>query len=229
MPELVPLHGEVTDDGPMTRAEARKLTDEAKAEVADLATRIRDLKRRDAWGALGFDSWKAYVDAEFGFSVTHADNLAAFASVREVVATTNVGATENLTEAVARRFAPVLRDRGPEGVAQAWEAVHRRHAAEVAKAEDPPAELPPVTASLARRYLVAEGFDPSAIRQYRPPSLALRLGDVGDAIAEASHKLERVERDAGGLALGERLSAKALAYAKQARSLADRLEAMTHA
>jgi hypothetical protein len=51
----------------MTAAEARASTDRLKHAIEDTALLVADLHDREAWRALGFKSWAAYVDAEFPF------------------------------------------------------------------------------------------------------------------------------------------------------------------
>jgi hypothetical protein len=127
------------------------------------------------------------------------------------------------SERVIRELAPVLRraEATPEAdvgatVTAAWEAVLERH----------PDGTP--SARETREALMAASFVEDTRDQPRPANIAIRLGKVGDALADAMHKLEFVELALDGERLPARPSESAMRYAEQARDLATRLEAIRH-
>ncbi|MFJ1551169.1 hypothetical protein [Streptomyces sp. NPDC088246] len=67
---------------PLTAAQAREVTAGLREAMADvrrsvalLAARVRDAHAARVWLPLGFTSWEAYCDAEFGISRTQAYRL----------------------------------------------------------------------------------------------------------------------------------------------------------
>ena len=61
--------------GPMSKAEARRETDAAKQVAEDLWRRLYVLHEREAWSALGYESWAAYLRTEFDMSKRRANQL----------------------------------------------------------------------------------------------------------------------------------------------------------
>ena len=55
----------VTDDRPLTKVRARRVTEMIKLQVIGLWQLIRDAYVGRAWVALGYESWDAYCAAEF--------------------------------------------------------------------------------------------------------------------------------------------------------------------
>jgi hypothetical protein len=105
--EIVPTFS--TDD-------ARRLTDEVKADAAALWAKLLALYEGGAHTALGYSSWAAYCAAEFDMGKSHAYRMLDAARVVDAVPQLGNGA-----ESVARELAPVLRTEGPEAATEVWE------------------------------------------------------------------------------------------------------------
>jgi hypothetical protein len=223
----------------LTPEEARRLTDEVKAEATDLAERVRNLKRRQAHSALGYETWQEYVRDEFGFEARYADRLVSFADVRDALRPRGLD-SENLTEYVARPLASLLpEDRegaredearmveAREKVADAWQAVSKRHAAEVAakaveRGEAPPAKPPPLTAATVRRLLVAENYLDQSSDSGGPRNRKIRLGECGDRLIAAAKRLDKfATHELEGRNLTDDMARMAKRYAKRANAISD--------
>ena len=55
--------------------EAREITDRIKNKITEAGVLILDMYEREGWRALGYESWRACVVAEFEFSQSHAYRL----------------------------------------------------------------------------------------------------------------------------------------------------------
>jgi hypothetical protein len=100
--------------------EARLLTDEVKDDAANLWAKLLRLYQGGAHIALGYSSWGAYYEAEFGQSGRQGYRLLEAAKV-----VAELPSDQLVTESVARELAPVLRE-DPEQVGEVWdEAVDR--------------------------------------------------------------------------------------------------------
>jgi hypothetical protein len=65
----------------LSQAEARRLTDEVKADAKQLWAKLRRLYQGGAHIALGYTSWSAYCEHEFHMRKTHAYRLLQAAQV----------------------------------------------------------------------------------------------------------------------------------------------------
>lgn len=101
-----------------TEAEARRVTDEVRVEVATLWTRVYDLYRGGAHVALGYESWGAYWQAEFGQSGGRGEQLVR--AGRVAAALIEAGSSAPTSDLIARELAPVLRN-APDELADVWE------------------------------------------------------------------------------------------------------------
>lgn len=70
---------------PLTKRQAQHLVKLILADAELLAEKLRELRERQGWKALGYDSWAACVEGEFGYSKRHADRLIAAQKTREQV------------------------------------------------------------------------------------------------------------------------------------------------
>jgi hypothetical protein len=113
----------------LTRDEARELTDEVKGDAAALWTKLVRLYEGKAHKALGFRSWGAYYEAEFGGSASRGYQLLNAGRVFEKlpIGTDLVQRPHDSTiverpssEAVLRELSPILRNAG-DAVKEAWE------------------------------------------------------------------------------------------------------------
>lgn len=100
-------------------SDARSLTDEVKNDAAALWAKLLALYEGGAHTALGYSSWGAYYEAEFGESGTHGYRLLDSARVVDAIGSP-------MGERVARELAPVLRE-APERVAEVWADVVAEH------------------------------------------------------------------------------------------------------
>ena len=105
----------------LTEEAARVLTDEVKADAAALWGKLLRLYEGGAHLALGFSSWGAFWEAEFGQSHMTGYRLLDAARVAEAL-----GSNQLVTESVARELAPVLRD-DPEQVETVWAEAVAEH------------------------------------------------------------------------------------------------------
>jgi hypothetical protein len=104
----------------LSTEEARLLTDEVKDDAETLWAKLAWLYRGGAHIALGYSSWGAYYEAEFGKSGRQGYRLLEAAKVAAALPSDQL-----VNEAVARELAPVLRE-DPERVGEVWdEAVDR--------------------------------------------------------------------------------------------------------
>jgi hypothetical protein len=106
----------------ITAVEARALTDQVRADAAALWAKLLALYERGAHTALGYSSWGAYYEAEFGQAKSQAYRVLEAARVVEALPE----AHSPMGERVARELVPVLRDE-PERVAEVWRQVVREH------------------------------------------------------------------------------------------------------
>ena len=106
---------------PMTRAEARKFTDQIRASADQLWSLLVEAHDRKAWTALGYGSFAAYVEAEFGMSKVHAYRLINQAEVVEAIESA-AGVTRGLLE-IPERVTRDLKPALPVILAQIREAV----------------------------------------------------------------------------------------------------------
>lgn len=100
----------------LASAEARRLTDEVKADAAALWDKLLTLYEGKAHEALGYSSWGAYFEAEFGQDASRGYQLLDAGRVRGLLSeSTNV---ERLTEGSARELVPLKDD--PEAIRDVW-------------------------------------------------------------------------------------------------------------
>lgn len=104
----------------LSRDAARALTDEVKADAAALWAKLLRLYEGGAHTVLGYSSWGAYYEAEFGQShMTGYRLLEAARVVKALPDNTRVTPSQN----VARELAPVVRLHGPEVAAEVWDVL----------------------------------------------------------------------------------------------------------
>lgn len=116
----------------LTRAAARLLTEEVKADAVALWAKLLALYEGKAHIALGYASWAAYCEEEFGESKSHGYRLFEAARVDRALSDSPIG-ERPANEAVARELAPLGDD--PELLAEAWAEVIKRHGEEPTAAQ----------------------------------------------------------------------------------------------
>jgi hypothetical protein len=135
-------------------SDARRLTDELKAEVEAVWEKLLILYEGEAWRALGYKSWGAYFEAEFGQSRRRGYQL--LEAGRVLVPVKNCSLTP-ANEAQARELAPLLDELGEEALVQVWDGLVDEHGLEI-------------TAKLVRRAVQAK-LKPEVSRAPAPPEV----------------------------------------------------------
>lgn len=98
-------------EGPITEAEARLLTKRIVDASEGLAQLLLEAHRREAWKALGYESWRAYAMAEFKFSRGRIYQLLNHAEVVEEISSDAKipPLVEIPSERVTRKLAPLTK------------------------------------------------------------------------------------------------------------------------
>lgn len=110
----------------LSAPDARRLTDEVKADAAALWAKLLQLYEGGAHTALGYSSWGAYYEAEFGHSKQQGHRILDAARVADALQSP-MGDSPSVTERVARELAP-LRDE-PERLRETYGKVIELHGA----------------------------------------------------------------------------------------------------
>lgn len=107
----------------MSPEAARRLTDRIKERAAELWADLLRAYENGAHTALGYSSWGAYYEAEFGQDRSRGYQLLQAAQVRAILESTNVDSPQ--TEGVARQLAPLRDD--PPALREAWSEAVEQH------------------------------------------------------------------------------------------------------
>jgi hypothetical protein len=102
-------------------SEARRLTDQVKRDAESLWRRLVELYDGGAHAALGYSSWQAYCEAEFGVGRSQSYRLLEAGRVAELVP------HGGMNERQARELAPLLRDEDENAVAEVWNGARAEH------------------------------------------------------------------------------------------------------
>jgi hypothetical protein len=105
-------------------SEARRLTDEIKRDTEALWQKLVELYEGGAHTALGYSSWHAYCEAEFGMGQSRSYQLLDAGRVAHALHSTN-GETAPLNERQARELAPLINDQ--DKLAELWSEVRAEH------------------------------------------------------------------------------------------------------
>jgi hypothetical protein len=108
---------------PLTETEARRITDQVKRDAEHLWQRLVLLYEGKAHEALGYSSWGAYFEAEFGGTKRRGYQLLEAGRVLETVQ--NFALPSPANDAQARELAPLLGS--PEELREAWGEVVELH------------------------------------------------------------------------------------------------------
>jgi phage N-6-adenine-methyltransferase len=111
------------DTSPLSRDEARAMTDAAKDTAGELWLMLRRLYNGQAHVALGFDSWHAYCGAEFDIGQSRAYQLVDAGRVIAALDSTIVERPAN--EGQARELVPLLDQ--PDQLRETWAEVRELH------------------------------------------------------------------------------------------------------
>jgi VRR-NUC domain-containing protein len=102
-------------------SEARRLTDEIKRDAEALWGKLVELYDGGAHTALGYSSWQAYCETEFGFGRSQSYRLLEAGRVAELVP------HGGMNERQARELAPLLRDQDMDGIVEVWSELRAQH------------------------------------------------------------------------------------------------------
>ena len=107
-------------------SEARRLTDQVKHEAQELWTKLVRLYEGGAHTALGYDSWAAYVAAEFGWGQSQAYRVVDAGRVAAIIESYSpIGEPLPANEAQARELVPLLRDE--QAVVEVWRELREEY------------------------------------------------------------------------------------------------------
>lgn len=199
----------------MSEGEARSLTDEVKQDAERLWRKLVELYDGGAHLALGYSSWGAYFETEFGGSRSRAYQLLSAGRVLETVQHAGLPAPANDRQAV--ELAPLLDE--PETLREAWAEASANgtptaaQVREVVARHRPTLTIPINEELLARqqRETLIHVLDRAVYALESPPSAAeaevrrlLAEGDPGpfvpsrfDRVAEYATAFARTLREAG--------------------------------
>jgi hypothetical protein len=168
---------------PLTKTQARRLTEKIAGAAEALWSLLLEAKDGRAWEALGYDTWDAYVAAEFGMSRGQSYRLLDQGRViGELAAATGVTASD-IAPAVSARQAATLKPVLPEVAERAREAVKGTRRA--ARPEIVAGVVDEATADVARaRHAEEETVEPEGAQSVEEEKQA--AVDVANAIRLAS-------------------------------------------
>lgn len=106
---------------PMSREDARSLTDEARAAGEELWRKLLALYQGGAHTALGYDAWGDYFEHEFGGDRRHGYRILDAARVVDVLSGQLATDVLPANEGQARELTPLLKN--PEALRAAWTEV----------------------------------------------------------------------------------------------------------
>lgn len=102
----------------MTQEEARDKTDRIKSNISETRYLLLEMQDRQGWKALEYDSWRAYGQAEFGYSKSRIYQLAEAARVEKNISTKVEKQTIPETH-----LRPLTKLESPEQQQEAWQKV----------------------------------------------------------------------------------------------------------
>jgi len=103
----------------MTHEEARDKTDKIKNNISDTRYLLLEIQDREGWKALGYDSWRAYGQDEFGYSQSRIYQLVEAAKVEKNISTI----VEKGTPIQEGQLRPLTKLATAEAQREAWETV----------------------------------------------------------------------------------------------------------
>lgn len=132
----------------LSREEARSLTDEVKHDAERLWRKLAELKEGHADEVLGYSSWHAYCEAEFGYKQAQAYRLLHAGQAAQIIPRDNGRPNERQ----ARELSPLRAD--PDALRDAWkEASANGDPSAVTVREAVALRLPPKTQEELDRQL----------------------------------------------------------------------------
>jgi len=115
----------------LSTGEARKLTDEVKADAVALWAKLLSLYEGGAHIALGYSSWAEYCGEEFGMGKSHAYRVLDAARVIDALGQSPNG--DSPSEAVARELSSTLKEEGPDAARDIYQKVVEEYEKPTAK------------------------------------------------------------------------------------------------
>lgn len=106
-----------TITAPLTREQARELTDEVKSDVSTLWMKVLTLYEGAAHVALDYESWREYWEVEFGSSGTRGEQMLRSGRVARALERHQLPLPTS--DAIARALTPVLRY-APDELPKVW-------------------------------------------------------------------------------------------------------------
>lgn len=130
------MDAEVVEVQTISKTEAQELTDNIKEMSEELWHMLLDAYERGVHIALGYTTWGAYFEAEFGQSGRHGQRLLAAARVARIIEGSNdqMVVEQKPNEFQSRELSSLIRD-NPEAVAEAWQEVIEKHGKDATGAE----------------------------------------------------------------------------------------------
>lgn len=138
-PKKAPATGTPSPNKPMTKDQARKVTDEINSNVASASVLLLDLYERDGWKALGYKTWTDYCVKELEVSRQRGYQLVNAARLAEQTSTV---VDAPLSEAALRELGGIPAAQVPEVVIEAVQIAAERGAAKPTAADIKEAAAP---------------------------------------------------------------------------------------
>jgi uncharacterized protein YukE len=110
--------------------EARALTEEVKQDASSLWVKVYSLYQRSVHVALGYDSWGAYWEAEFGQTRGRGEQLVRAGRVAQALMMAELPIPPN--DLVARELIPVLRSE-PDKLGEVWAGILKQESKPTAR------------------------------------------------------------------------------------------------
>ena len=108
----------------MDKVEAREITDRIKANLVDTSELVFDMYNREGWRALGYESWRACVVAEFEFSQSHAYRLLSHGQVVKNIKDSQLGNPDIILPATQHQTEPLAK-LPPKQQSATWQKVQK--------------------------------------------------------------------------------------------------------
>lgn len=200
----------VVATAPLSKPQARKITDQINAKSGELWALLKEANDRQAWAALGYKSWRDYAVSEFSVSQSRAYQLLDQAGVVTAIQEAANSTMVEISERAAREIKPAIREVAKEikaKVAAGADPVTTTYTvieAKRAELRDPPAKPVAVPAKPKKGAPTIESL------QAENEALRDELTEARDNARELAALLESYD----SVADGEHVAAKALAMLK---------------
>lgn len=121
---------------PISKSEARELIDKIKDKAEELWCMLLEAYEHEVHIVLGYPSWGAFFEAEFGQSGRHGERLLDAGRVLRAIESQNDQLVDKQlpTESQARELAPLAKTE-PKEAAKVWQEVVEKHGEDVTAAD----------------------------------------------------------------------------------------------